>query len=400
MSFMFYYANAFNQAIGSWNVGAVTTMSLMFNNDLAFNQAIGTWNVGAVTDMSGMFGTATTFNQPIGAWNVGAVTNMSGMFDSATSFNQPIGAWNVAGVTNMSNMFYSALNFNQAIGTWNITNASNMFNFIANVGFSLSQYDNLLNAWNIAGYTNKDLGGAYSLVYCAGQTARTSLIGKGWMITGDTYSCINSEISVKGNNVSIVNLDITPSLTDFTDFGSQSVNVGTVVRTFTIENTGNGVLTLQGVVPVNIYGTNPSDFVVTTQAATTVAANTGTTTFQITFTPSASGLRTASISIDNNDANENPYTFSLQGTGTTSACSQVATATQTMTWTGTLSTDWADACNWSPNGVPTATNPVIINNVANKPTIQNSTNAHAKNITNNTGAILSIGTGATFFVNN
>jgi hypothetical protein len=238
------------------------------------------------------------------------------------------------------------------------------------------------------------------LVYCAGQTARTSLIGKGWTITGDTYSCFNAEINIKGNNTSIVNLDDTPSLTDYTDFGSQSITSGSIVRTFTIENTGNGVLTLQGIPLVYIDGINYLDFVVTTLPATSVAVNTGSTTFQITFTPSASGLRTASISIDNNDANENPYTFTIQGTGTTSACSQVATATQTMTWTGSLSTDWSNACNWSPNGVPTATNPVIINNVANKPAILTGTNAHAKNITNNTGATLSIGTGATFFVNN
>jgi hypothetical protein len=296
-------------------------------------------------------------------------------------------------------MFNSALNFNQAIGTWNITNATNMFNILASAGFTLSQYDNLLNAWNIAGYINKDLGSAYPLVYCTGQAARASLISKGWAITGDTYSCINSEINIKGNNVSIANLDLTPSLTDFTDFGSQSITSGSIVRTFTIENTGNGVLTLEGFPLVYIGGTNAADFVVTTQPASSVAANTGTTTFQITFTPSASGLRTTSISIDNNDANENPYTFSIQGIGTTATCSQVATTTQTMTWTGTLSTDWSNACNWSPNGVPTATNPVIINNVATKPVILTGTNAHAKNITNNSGAILSIGTGATFFVN-
>ncbi len=37
--------------------------------------------------------------------------------------------------------------------------------------------------------------------------------------------------------------------------------------------------------------------------------------FQITFTPSANGLRTASLSITNNDRNNNPYTLQLTGTG-------------------------------------------------------------------------------------
>lgn len=31
-----------------------------------------------------------------------------------------------------------------------------------------------------------------------------------------------------------------------------------------------------------------------------------------------------------------------------------------ITWTGAVSTDWNNACNWSPNGVPTATNDVVV----------------------------------------
>jgi hypothetical protein len=43
----------------------------------------------------------------------------------------------------------------------------------------------------------------------------------------------------------------------------------------------------------------------------------GSTTFQVTFTPSATGLREATLSIANNDGDENPYNFSIQGTGAT-----------------------------------------------------------------------------------
>ena len=39
-------------------------------------------------------------------------------------------------------------------------------------------------------------------------------------------------------------------------------------------------------------------------------------TFTVTFDPSATGLRTATISIANNDCDENPYDFAIQGTGT------------------------------------------------------------------------------------
>jgi len=39
-------------------------------------------------------------------------------------------------------------------------------------------------------------------------------------------------------------------------------------------------------------------------------------TCTVTFDPSAEGVRTATISIANNDADENPYNFAIQGTGT------------------------------------------------------------------------------------
>ena len=42
----------------------------------------------------------------------------------------------------------------------------------------------------------------------------------------------------------------------------------------------------------------------------------GSTTFQVRFDPSATGTRVATITIANNDADENPYDFAIQGTGT------------------------------------------------------------------------------------
>jgi hypothetical protein len=51
-----------------------------------------------------------------------------------------------------------------------------------------------------------------------------------------------------------------------------------------------------------------------------------------------------------------------------------------MAWIGGVSTDWANACNWSPVGVPSATNPVDITNVTRKPIIGSGVMAVAKNI--------------------
>lgn len=130
-----------------------------------------------------------------------------------------------------------------------------------------------------------------------------------------TVAIVAPEIDITGNEVSIADGDATPGLTDHTDFGSTDVLSGTVVRTFTIQNSGTKTLTLTGTPKVVVGGTNATDFTVTAQPAGTVATA-GSTTFQVTFNPSAAGLRTATVSIANDDPDENPYNFTVQGTGT------------------------------------------------------------------------------------
>ncbi len=122
------------------------------------------------------------------------------------------------------------------------------------------------------------------------------------------------EANVTGNGATIADGDTTPTTADHTDFGSVAVSGGTVTRTFTVQNTGNASLSLTGSPRVTLSGANAADFSVTAQPAASVAAG-GSTTFQVRFDPSASGSRTASVSVANNDANENPYNFSIQGTG-------------------------------------------------------------------------------------
>ncbi|PQV46975.1 MAM domain-containing protein meprin/A5/mu [Jejuia pallidilutea] len=124
------------------------------------------------------------------------------------------------------------------------------------------------------------------------------------------------EINIRGNGTDISDNDTSPSTVDDTDFGSQDVTVGTNPNTFTIQNTGTGTLNLTGGPLVNISGAHAGDFTVTTNPSSSIAPS-SSTTFTITFNPSATGLRTATVSIANNDSNENPYNFNIQGTGTT-----------------------------------------------------------------------------------
>lgn len=121
-------------------------------------------------------------------------------------------------------------------------------------------------------------------------------------------------INLQGNSANIINGATSVSATNHTDFGNQDVASGSILRTFTIQNTGGAALNLTGTPLVSIGGTNPSDFAVTAQPSTPVAAS-GNTTFQITFDPSAVGARNATVSITNNDSSKSPYTFAIQGTG-------------------------------------------------------------------------------------
>ncbi len=128
-----------------------------------------------------------------------------------------------------------------------------------------------------------------------------------------TVSSASPEMNITGNGTTIADGDATPSATDSTDFGSTDVASGMIVKTFTIQNTGTASLNLSSSPIVAVSGS--SDFTVTTQPTTPVSAG-SSVTFQVTFNPSGSGTHTATLSIANNDADENPYNFSIQGVGT------------------------------------------------------------------------------------
>lgn len=110
ISYMFTWANSFNQDISMWNMSHVTNMSGMFLRAFSFNQDINRWDVSNVTDMSRMFFEATSFNQPLNNWNVSNVNNMNSMFGSAQSFNQDLSMWCVSQIPSAPNYFASGAN--------------------------------------------------------------------------------------------------------------------------------------------------------------------------------------------------------------------------------------------------------------------------------------------------
>ncbi|OAH76164.1 hypothetical protein AXA65_01355 [Chryseobacterium sp. FP211-J200] len=123
------------------------------------------------------------------------------------------------------------------------------------------------------------------------------------------------EINIKGGGISIPNNFEEPYGLNNTLFASTSLGSDSIEKEFTIENLGLANLNLAGTQIVNIVGLNPSDFVVTQQAVSPVV-NGVATSFKIKFHPTVAGVRQADVSIANNDSDENPYVFRIQGTGT------------------------------------------------------------------------------------
>ncbi|WP_166832093.1 beta strand repeat-containing protein [Thalassoroseus pseudoceratinae] len=137
------------------------------------------------------------------------------------------------------------------------------------------------------------------------------------IITGD--AAVGPEIDVQGNAMSIPDGDTTPTTDDGTDFGLVETASGDQTQTFTILNTGSDPLDVSA---INVTGANAGDFTITNFTAGSVAAS-GSTTFDVVFDPSADGVRNATISIVNDDADENPYDFAVTGMGVTNAAPEI-----------------------------------------------------------------------------
>jgi hypothetical protein len=120
------------------------------------------------------------------------------------------------------------------------------------------------------------------------------------------------EIDIEGNSNSIPDGDVTPSLSDDTDFGTVSIGASPSI-TFTIQNEGTGDLTLSGG-PTFVTITGSGLFSVTTQPSGTISAA-GSTTFVIEFDgscPATATTYTATVSVSSDDADESPYTFDIE----------------------------------------------------------------------------------------
>jgi hypothetical protein len=127
-----------------------------------------------------------------------------------------------------------------------------------------------------------------------------------WTVSGTATAAVSPE------------MDVDRGGTPVTDGGTDSV--GSMLAgspsslTYTISNTGQGTLNLANAV---IGGQTNCTASVVTQPPATIAAS-GTGTLDISYTPTTGGSPFSfTVSIGNDDADENPYDWTVSGTATT-----------------------------------------------------------------------------------
>jgi hypothetical protein len=104
-------------------------------------------------------------------------------------------------------------------------------------------------------------------------------------------------------------------------FGNQPVGTTSAPQTVMLTNSGSATLTISS---ISVTGTNAGDFSKTNTCGTTVAAG-ASCTISVTFTPTAPGMRTASVNITDN-AQGSPQMIALSGTGTAPAVTLAPTS--------------------------------------------------------------------------
>ena len=95
-------------------------------------------------------------------------------------------------------------------------------------------------------------------------------------------------------------------------YGNQAVAQASGPRTLEIRNSGTSTLTVSS---VSVTGGNAADFTVNTSGMLTRVPVQGSTTFTVSFTPSAVGVRATTLRILSDDPDEGTLDVALTGTG-------------------------------------------------------------------------------------
>lgn len=163
-----------------------------------------------------------------------------------------------------------------------------------------------------------------------------------------TLNVAGQGISLSGNGTN-PNAQVSPGSIAF---GNQPLHVISQSETITLQNTGTAPLTYTS---TGVGGANPGDFSVSDAgcAAAVTLAPTDSCSVTVAFNPTATGARSAVVSINDNDPQNGTQTVNVSGTGTPSS---VGFSPATVTYTNPI-----------PAGTASPPHVVTIRNLTNSP---------------------------------
>jgi uncharacterized repeat protein (TIGR03803 family) len=132
----------------------------------------------------------------------------------------------------------------------------------------------------------------------------TGVLSSATLAVADNAIGSNQKVSLSGTGTTAKLSPLSLS------FGTETVGVKSAVKTVTLTNEGTAALAITSMA---ITGTNAGDFAQTNTCATSLAAS-ASCSISVTFTPSATGARSAAISVTDN-ATGSPQKVALSGTG-------------------------------------------------------------------------------------
>ena len=195
---------------------------------------------------------------------------------------------------------------NTNTGTLNLTGTPNLVTLTGSADFSIVAQP---ASSVISGNSSTTFQVSFNTNTTTPQTATLTIANndadEGTYTINLTAEGITPEINV----VDQTNADVSSGAT--INLGTYTVGSAVVNQTFTIQNTsGDGSLILSNPAPNFVTLTGDNVFSITAQPAGTINDR-SSSNFQVSFNPSTIGSYTATISIPNNDSDENPYTINL-----------------------------------------------------------------------------------------
>jgi YVTN family beta-propeller protein len=136
-------------------------------------------------------------------------------------------------------------------------------------------------------------------------------------------------VALTGTGIAVTKISVTPASVAF---GNEPLKISSAAKNVVVKNTGTGQLSVSHIA---ITGTDPSDFAQTNTCTGPIAPG-KTCTVELTFTPAATGTRSASLELTD-DAQGSPQTVPLSGTGEPQATVSPAALTFAVQKVGTTS---------------------------------------------------------------